>query len=171
MSGAASGDAAPSSRGAANGALADAALSRPTIARPMRIGQSFLRFGIVGVLSNAAGYCAYLIVTGLGGGPKTSITLLYVVGALLGFLGNREWVFQHDAPGWPSLIRYGLAYLVGYGLDWVLLSVFVDGFGYPHQLVQAAAVVVVAAYLFPTLRFFVFRSARAGGTRLPPSSL
>ena len=75
-----------------------------------------------------------------------------------------------DGPGWPSLIRYGLAYLVGYGLDWLLLHVFVDELGYPHQLVQAAAALIVAAYLFPTLRLFVFRGAQAAELRLPPSS-
>jgi putative flippase GtrA len=163
MSGAASRDAASSSRGAAIGALADASApeaatgSRPRTVRGLQIQKSFWRFGVIGVLSNAAGYSTYLLITWLGGGPKTSMTLLYAVGVLLGFIGNREWVFQHDGPGWPSLIRYGLAYLVGYGLDWLLLHVFVDKLGYPHELVQAAAVLIVAAYLFPTLRFFVFR--------------
>ena len=176
MSGAASRDAASSSCRAAIGALADASAPevatgpRPRTDRGLQVGKSFWRFGVVGVLSNVAGYCAYLLVTWLGGGPKTSMTLLYAVGVLSGFIGNRAWVFQHNGPGWPSLIRYGLAYLVGYGLDWLLLHVFVDELGYPHELVQAAAVLIVAAYLFPTLRFFVFRSVQAPEPRLSLSS-
>lgn len=173
MSSATSRDAVPPSPAGACGALAEAtaAVSRRTMAGRLQMGKSFWRFEVVGVISNAAGYCAYLILTWLGGGPKASMTVLYVVGALLGFIGNREWTFEHDGPRWPSLIRYGLAYLVGYGLDWFLLDLFVDELAYPHQLVQAAAVLIVAAYLFPTLRFFVFRSVQTVEPRSSPSSL
>ena len=96
MSRAASRDAAPSSRGVACGALAEAPADGPrrTIARRLQIGKSFWRYGVVGILSNAVGYSAYLLITWLGAGPKTSMTSLYAASVLLGFIGNRIWAFQ-----------------------------------------------------------------------------
>jgi putative flippase GtrA len=156
------------------GVVAEAMPAKPTfpamaaIVLGLAINKSFGRYVVVGLASNASGYCAYLLITWIGGGPKASMTFLYAVGTLLGFLGNGKWTFAHRGRAWPSLTRYILAYLVGYGLDWCMLYLFVDRLGYPHQLVQAAAVLIVAAYLFPTLKFFVFPARTTEGPRSLP---
>jgi putative flippase GtrA len=90
------------------------------------------------------------------------MTFVYAVCTLLGFYGNRAWVFEHKGRVWASFIRYGLVYLAGDGADWLILHVFVDGLGCPHQFVQAAAICVLAAYFFLALKFFVFRHRPAG---------
>lgn len=115
-----------------------------------------LRYALVGLFSNATGYAIYLLITWLGVGPKTAMSFLYVAGASLGFLGNRQWAFAHEGQILTSLLRYGLAHIMGYGLNLFILASFVDRFGYPHQLVQGAAIFVVAGFLFLTFRFFVF---------------
>lgn len=97
-----------------------------------------------------------LLITWLGIGPKLSMSILYCVGTALGFLGNRKWSFEHQGKALSSLILYCLAYLIGYAIDFFMLSFFVDRLGYPHQLVQASAVVAVAAFQFPMLNFVVF---------------
>src|SRR5271163_4497759 len=55
-----------------------------------------LRFGLVGIASNIAGYLVYLLLTGIGGTPKLTMTVLYGVGATIGFIGNREFTFAHQ---------------------------------------------------------------------------
>jgi uncharacterized membrane protein (GlpM family) len=44
----------------------------------------------------------------------------------------------------------------GYLCNLAILRVFVDRLGYPHQIVQAVAIFVVAAYLFLAFKMFVF---------------
>lgn len=124
--------------------------------RGWKTGKAFYRYVLIGILTNACGYGLYLLVTWLGGSPKISMTVLYWLATLLGFLGNRYWAFKHQGKVLPSLIRYGFAYLIGYGIDFYVLYVFVDRLGYPHQLVQAVAAVVVAGALFLMLNLFVF---------------
>lgn len=116
------------------------------------------RYTFVGVLSNAAGYAVYLLLTHLGATPKLTMTLLYGVGAMIGFFGNRGLTFSYKGMLLGSGIRYVMAHIVGYLINFTMLAVFVDGFGYAHQLVQAAAILVVAAFLFITFKFFVFKS-------------
>lgn len=84
------------------------------------------------------------------------MTVLYLVAAGLGFLGNRQWAFTHQGNPLTSAMRYALAHLAGYGINLSLLLVFVDRLAYPHQWVQAAAVPVVAVFLFVSFRYFVF---------------
>ncbi|MDH5641939.1 MAG: GtrA family protein [Nitrospira sp.] len=116
----------------------------------------FLRYAVVGVISNVAGYLVYLLATWLGSGPKLTMSVLYAAGATAGYLGNRQWTFAHTGKITPSLIKYGIAHAAGYTINWCLLAYFVDFRHYPHQWVQAAAILVVACFLFITLRFLVF---------------
>jgi putative flippase GtrA len=118
-----------------------------------------VRYGIVGVATNAAGYVVYLLITFAGAGPKITMSALYATGAALGFLGNRQWAFRHAGGIGKSVVLYFFFHAGGYFIDFALLSIFVDRLGYPHQLVQAVAVMVVALYLFAAFNFVVFRAA------------
>lgn len=117
---------------------------------------AFLRYALVGVVSNASGYLVYLLLTWLGAGPKSTMTLLYGVGAALGYWGNRQWAFSHRGKMWKSLGKYVLTHLAGYAINFAILFTLVDQRGYSHQWVQGIAVVVVAAFLFVVFKFFVF---------------
>ncbi len=123
-----------------------------------------LRFALVGVGTNLAGYLVYLTITFYGVAPKLAMTMLYGVGVLLGFVGNRQWTFRHSGNLWRSAAGYIVCHAMGYGLNYLLLAILVDQLGFSHQLVQAAAIIVVAAYLFVALNYLVFR------TRTPPGA-
>ncbi|WP_416049427.1 GtrA family protein [Cupriavidus basilensis] len=126
-----------------------------------KIGLAFFRYILVGLFSNACGYGLYLAVTWLGVRPMVAMSTLYSVGAALGFLGNRRWAFSHDGKALPSLIRYWLTHSIGYGLNFSMLYFFAGRLGYPHQLVQAAAVFIVAGFLFLMFNYFVFPQSKA----------
>lgn len=131
-------------------------VSRFTTLRDSGLFPTLVRYALVGVFSNACGYCLYLGVTWLGVPPLVAMSLLYFVGATIGFLSNRKWAFSHRGKVMPSLVRYGITHALGYGLNFLLLHVFVNRLGYPHQLVQGIAILVVAGFLFIMFRFFVF---------------
>ena len=118
-----------------------------------------IRYGVVGVASNAAIYCLYLLITWLGMEAKLAMTLVYLVGAAIGFFGNRKWTFEHGGAVTGAALRYVLAHTFGYLLNLAILYVFVDRYGYPHQWVQAAAIIVVAGCLFVIFKFLVFRES------------
>lgn len=124
--------------------------------------KQLFRYLVVGLASNLAGYLAYLLLTWLFLGPKAATSVVYVVGAATGFLGNRRWTFASRGKLNPTLVRFGIAHLCGYVLNVAILYAFVDRLGYPHQAVQAAAIVVVAGFLFATFRTFVFVETAGG---------
>lgn len=114
------------------------------------------RYGLVGIALNCAGYLVYLMLTGLGSGPKATMTVLYVVGMVMGYFGHRRLAFRYRGGVYSSAARYGLAHLCGYGLNFALLYVLVDRVGYPHQIVQGAAIFIVAGFLFLCFNFMIF---------------
>jgi len=89
------------------------------------------------------------------------MTTLYLLAALIGFFANRRFTFFHDGHIGVIGIRYLLAQFVGYLLNFVILLLFVDWLDFPHQIVQAIAIVVVAIFLFVVLRVFVFAPSLA----------
>lgn len=121
------------------------------------LGQ-LLRYGMVGVLSNLVGYLLYLAITGAGVEHKLTMSLLYVVGVAQTFFFNRRWSFRHKGAHGPALLRYCIAYALGYLFNLWALWLMVDVLGHPHQLVQAVMVFLVAALLFLLQKLWVFRS-------------
>jgi putative flippase GtrA len=105
----------------------------------------------------------FLLFTYWGVEPKTAMTLLYAVGATVGFFGNRQWTFVHNGTLLGSSTRYCIAHAFGYLINFLILLWFVDRLGYSHQWVQAGAIFVVAGFLFVAFKYFVFlKSDRSG---------
>jgi putative flippase GtrA len=119
--------------------------------------RQLLRYGLVGVISNLTIYIIYLLITHFGVEPKKAMTLVYILGASLGFIGNQKWTFAHRGNPASAVLRYVLAHFLGYLLNFMILFIFVDRLGYAHQWVQAVAIIIVAGFLFIVFKYFVFR--------------
>jgi len=118
--------------------------------------RQLIRYGLIGVAINAAVYFIYLLLTYLGMEAKSAMTLVYIVGTSVGFAGNRKWTFDHRGNSSGAALRYALAHLCGYLINLLILYIFVDRLGYAHQWVQAAAIIIVASFLFVVFKYFVF---------------
>ena len=121
--------------------------------------KQLIRFGIVGVISNMAGYLIYLLITSAGVDPKITVSLLFPIGTILNFVGNKKWTFGSSGSNLQTGFRHILVFAVGYILNILMLLFFVDYLGFAHQLVQFIAIFVVALYIFVAMKFFVFSNS------------
>jgi putative flippase GtrA len=121
------------------------------------------RYGIVGLVTNLAGYLIYLLLTWAWLEPKMAVSLLYPVGVIAGFFGHARYSFTYRGRRAGAMARYLLAHAIGYGANIGLLYAFTDRMGFPHQAVQAAAIFVVAALLFVLFKFMVFPQGQVPG--------
>ena len=122
-----------------------------------------IRYGVVGLLTNLAGYLVYLLVTWLWLEPKLAVTVLYPVGVIAGYFGHARYSFTYQGRATSGLARYLIAHAIGYGTNVSLLYVFSDLLHFPHQAVQACAIFIVAGVLFVQFKFFVFPPTHGGG--------
>ena len=130
-----------------------------------------LRFGVVGLGSNALLYLLYLAATAVGVEPKVAVSLIYLVGVLQTFILNKRWTFQHEGHVRRTAARYWVAYAFSYAANMVLLIIFVDIAGFDHRVVQGVLIAVIGLVLFALQKYWVFGtlpvrgpsgSARAG---------
>ena len=119
----------------------------------------FIRYAVVGLGSNLLLYLAYLGLTNIGLGYKTAMSFLYLLGVSATFIANRKWSFEHEGQARAAFVRYAIAYILGYLLNFTLLWFAVDLLHLPHQAVQAVGIVLVAACLFLMQRHWVFAPA------------
>lgn len=131
----------------------------PLVEKTHGLFKQLICYASVGIASNLAGYLVYLLATYLGATPKITMTVLYGIGAVIGYIGNRNLTFAHKESVIGSGARYLLAHCFGYLINIALLIVFVDKFGYVHQWVQAIGILIVALYLFIAFKFFVFTNS------------
>lgn len=126
-------------------------------AAPARTLSQLLRYGLVGLASNAGLYLAYLGLTAAGLDHKLAMSLVYGAGVALTFFVNGRWTFAAGALGGATFARYVTAYALGYVLNLALLWLLVDAGGWPHAPVQGVLILVVAGCLFLLHKFWVFR--------------
>lgn len=124
------------------------------------IRRQFARWVIVGVVTNTVLYLAYLALTRSLFAPQAAMTVVYVAGMLLGFVGNRLWSFEHAGRIDTALLRYVAVYALGYVINFAGLEIGVDMLGFPHEFVQGAMVIVVATVMFLMQKLFVFADPR-----------
>lgn len=125
-----------------------------------------MRFGFTGLATNVLGYLLYLFVTLAGVPPKIAMTVLYVVGVLISFSANRRWVFARDTGREGAAVKFGIAYGIGYVLNYSILYMFVDVLHYPHVYAQAVGIVAVAAFIYVASSIYIFPSAGKGKRNL-----
>ena len=119
--------------------------------------RQFIRFAVVGIISNTLLYLAYLLLTfSMGLEPKFAMTVVYISGVILTFIVNRSWSFQHSGVAHTAFVRYVLAYVIGYFVNLGVLWLAVDELRLPHQSVQAVAILFVAVCMFLLHKYWVF---------------
>ena len=116
----------------------------------------FIKYAIVGLISNGLLYFVYLLITAYGLGHKTAMTLLYVLGVLQTFIFNKKWTFANHGAISTSFFRYCLSYALGYLVNLLALYYFVDNLSFPHEIVQGIMILFNAVMLFLLQKFWVF---------------
>ena len=124
----------------------------------MKIFGQLLRYGIVGLASNLIGYFLYLGLTHTSLGPKTAMSLLYIIGVVQTFLFNKKWTFKNSDSHHRVFFRYCLTYGLGYVVNLGALILLVDRLKWPHQAVQGAMILILAIMLFLIQKFWVFKT-------------
>lgn len=115
-----------------------------------------LTFIVAGITTNAVLYGAYLLLTALGVGHKTSMSLLFATGTLCGYLLNRRWTFRHGGRIGESAGRYFGTYAFAYLLNIAAMFLLVDLAHFSHRAVMLALIVVTAGLTFVLQKRWVF---------------
>lgn len=74
----------------------------------------FLKYASVGVVTNATAYCVFLAIIWSGGHPVYASAFSYIFALLMSYIANRKWTFKSKASQVDDIIRFSIAYGVGF---------------------------------------------------------
>lgn len=116
--------------------------------------QTFLKYGVVGLLNNAGLYLLFVLLVTLGVSPIATAGLCYVLGVCLSYALNRRWTFKskggHGQDALKFLTAYGIGFLSTLVTIWVLLQWF------PPEVAQVVNIGVTAVVIYCALRILRF---------------
>ena len=122
-----------------------------------KFGQ-MVRFGMVGIASNVVLFLGFIILSHLGMGHKTAMTVVFFAGVLQTFLANKKWTFAHQGSTVLSFSRYIFAYALAYLFNLVILYIVVDKLGCSYVTTHGVMVFLVAGLLFFMQRYWIFKT-------------
>ena len=123
---------------------------------------AFLRYVIVGVLANGMVLGIYFVFSvAVGFTPKLALALASAIAFGFSYAGNKLWSFGHRGGDIAPLVRYVICYLASFGLQWLILDIGNDFFGYPHGWVVVFGLGVATVFSFAAQRLWVFRMPAA----------
>lgn len=117
-----------------------------------------LRFLLAGFLCIALDFCVYSLGFNLLG-PEISKAAGYVAGAVLGFVLNRTFTFNHHGPVGLAMFRFAALYVASLALNVSTVSLTLSlsqdwSLGPPFAFIVATTLSTLANYLGQ--RFWVF---------------
>ena len=127
-------------------------LSAATVAR-------LYRFAVVGTLGTLVYYAVLWPLVEVASVPvmlSTSIAFLMVV--VQNYLLHYWWTFRSAVPHTTAFRRFFLMSLAGFWINWSIMFLGVQHFGFDYLWVQAMAIAVVVIWNFLLSTFWIFFS-------------
>lgn len=118
---------------------------------------SLIRYGIVGLVTNALLYGLFVVLIRLGLSAVLSAAVCYAFGITLSYLLNRRWSFESRASHRQDLPRFLLSHGVGFGATMVFISVLTRWLA--PEIAQILNIGLTAITIYLSLRLFRFGQA------------
>ncbi len=122
------------------------------------IPRSLYRYGLVGIGSNLVVYCVFVVLIWGAVPPVWAAAICYVFGLGISYLANRRWSFESTAGHRSDLVRFLLAYGVGFVAT--LGFIFVLTQFLRPEVAQFLNIGLTAAVIYSCLRLFGFGKAK-----------
>ena len=119
-----------------------------------------MRFGIVGVASNAALYVVFLLLLQLAVPPLWAAAICYVLGVAVSYTFNRAWSFESRDSHREDLPKFLVAHGVGIVSTIVVLKVLLVWLR--PEIAQLINIAITAVVIYVNLALLGFGGARAG---------
>lgn len=121
-------------------------------------GRQFAAFFGVGLVAAVVHYGLLIsLVEGYRLEPVRATLVGYVGGGIVSYLLNRRHTYGSDRPHLQAGWRFALVTLVGFGLTWGLMSLFVRVGGAPYLPAQVGTTAIVLFWSFLAHKLWTFR--------------
>ena len=111
-----------------------------------------------GLFNTLVGFSVMFTLMWFGVSPFTSNIAGYAVGFVCGFILSKKIVFRSNGSFVAESIRYLIAFLIAFALNFMALHILLGPLQFPPVLAQIGAAVCYTGSMYILTRFFVFSS-------------
>ncbi len=129
----------------------------------MTLPRQLSTYALVGVVASLAHYAVLVALVELGAmHPVPAALTGYVVGGVVSYRLNRRHTFASERPHREAAWRFALVALVGFGLTYLLMRLFVERLGAPYLPAQLVTTILIMFVSFAINRLWTFAHGPAG---------
>jgi putative flippase GtrA len=119
----------------------------------------FSSFAVVGVVATSSHYALLIGLVEIFGISAVPAALVgFCAGGTVSYLLNRRHVFRSNAPHEEAITRFATVAIVGFGLTYLFMSLFVEKAHIPYLLAQVVTTGIVMFWNFVAHKMWTFRS-------------
>ncbi|ARN83692.1 GtrA family protein [Methylocystis bryophila] len=123
----------------------------------MTLPRQLSTYALVGVFASLAHYSALVALVELAAVPPVRAALVgYVIGGIVSYRLNRRHTFASERPHREAVWRFALVALIGFGLTFVLMRLFVERLGAPYLPAQLLTTILIMFVTFAINRLWTF---------------
>lgn len=120
--------------------------------------KQFILFNIIGIINTLITFGIYSLCIKLGVNYRLALILEYVFGIIFSFIMNKNITFKHITGNTVKMfIKMVLTYIVTFGVNMGILSLFVEILQLNEYLSQFIALGIVSVLSFILQKIIVFR--------------
>ena len=116
--------------------------------------RQFKKYGIVGIATNVTNYIVFLGMLWANIKPVLASGLCYVLGVTMSYYFNRHWTFQSKSSHRHDILRFLLAYGIGFILTIVTMSILTVLLHPEIAQILTICIIAVSIYLLIDLLKF-----------------
>ena len=108
-----------------------------------------IRYGSVGIITNFIGYAMYIGIANIIGVPPPIAAIVsgfLVIG--ISYYLNRRFSFAREGKGMNLAVKYYILYLSSILLHSLVIFVFSNLLGFPHEIIAGISLVIISFALF-----------------------
>lgn len=124
---------------------------------PQSLFRQLTVYFLTGVLVNGLGFLVFCLFVELGINSKLSMSILYVAGVVGSYVGNKNIGFKNKEGYLTGFVKFFFVYIVAYCINLFAHIYFVDFLDCSPYFVQGIMLMVISAFVFISLKLFVFR--------------
>ncbi len=129
----------------------------------LHLARQFSSFAVVGVIATSSHYALLIGLVEIFRVSAVSAALAgYCAGGTVSYLLNRRHVFRSNRPHDEAITRFVIVAIVGFGLTYLFMSLFVQKAHIPYILAQVVTTGIVMFWNFAAHKMWTFRSGGEG---------
>jgi putative flippase GtrA len=123
----------------------------------MTLPRQLSTYALVGAVASLAHYAVLIALVEIGGvRPVPAALAGYVVGGVVSYGLNRRHTFASDRPHREAAWRFALVALLGFGLTYAFMRLFVEQLGAPYLPAQILTTILIMFVSFAINRIWTF---------------